>query len=74
MHAYPTSRSAVEYGRLARFLTLPDEERERWMALSLAEREALFAEGATTPAADPADFEAGDGHEGDGAEGLSATG
>ena len=35
-HAYPTSRSAVEYDRLARFLTLPDDERERWMALTLA--------------------------------------
>ncbi len=52
-HAYPTSRSALEYGRLARFLTLSDEERDQWMALTLRERESLFAEGATTPAADP---------------------
>ena len=51
-HAWPGSRSAVEYGRLARFLALPDEERARWMALSLRERESLFAEGATTPGVD----------------------
>jgi len=47
--AFPASRAAAEYGRLARFLTLPDAERERWMALSLSERGALFEEGATTP-------------------------
>jgi chromosome partitioning protein len=51
-HVYPTSRAAIEYGRLARFLTLPDEQRERWMSLTLREREALFADGATTPALD----------------------
>ncbi len=31
-------------GRLARFLLLPDEERARWMSLSLAERRAAFAD------------------------------
>jgi hypothetical protein len=41
--AFPTSRSAIEYRRLARFLVLPDEERARWMSLSLAERRAAFA-------------------------------
>ncbi len=50
--AFPTSRSAVEYRRLARFLTLPDAERERWMRLTLRERSALFDEGATTPGLD----------------------
>lgn len=70
-HAYPASRSAVEYGRLARFLTLRDEERERWMALTLREREALFADGATTPAADTEGAGAKDGAPG---TGLSATG
>jgi chromosome partitioning protein len=39
--AFPGTRAALEYGRLARFLTLPDAERERWMALSLSERQAL---------------------------------
>lgn len=50
--AFPTSRSAIEYDRLARFLCLPEVERQRWMALSLDERRALFEDGATTPAAD----------------------
>jgi chromosome partitioning protein len=67
--AYPTSRSSLEYRRLARFLTLPDEERERWMALTLREREALFAEGATTPAADLEELAAFRR-----AQGLTATG
>jgi chromosome partitioning protein len=40
--AYPQSRAALEYARLARFLTLPDAQREQWMALSLAERRAAF--------------------------------
>ena len=40
--AFPGSRSAIEYGRLARFLTLPDAQREQWMSLSLAERRAAF--------------------------------
>ena len=69
VHAYPASRSSVEYGRLARFLTLPDEEREGWMGLTLRERENLFAEGATTPAADPESA-----YEETDTEGLSATG
>jgi hypothetical protein len=50
--AFPQSRSAREYGRLARFLTLPDEERERWMALSLAKRRALFEQSAAGVDAD----------------------
>ena len=69
VHAYPASRASVEYGRLARFLTLPDEEREGWMALTLREREALFAEGATTPTAD-----LGSAFGESGSAGLSATG
>jgi len=40
--AFPFSRAAREYGRLARFLTAPDAQRERWMSLSLAERHAAF--------------------------------
>jgi chromosome partitioning protein len=40
--AYPTSRSSREYARLARFLTLPDAERDRWMDLTLDERAARF--------------------------------
>ncbi len=40
--AFPRSRAAREYGRLARFVVAPDAQRERWMALSLAERRAAF--------------------------------
>ena len=40
--AFPFSRAAREYGRLARFITAPDAQRERWMSLSLAERRAAF--------------------------------
>ena len=42
--AFPGSRAAREYGRLARFLTVPDAQRERWMSLSLAQRRAAFAD------------------------------
>ena len=42
--AFPDSRSALEYRRLARFLLLSNEERARWMSLSLAERRAAFAD------------------------------
>lgn len=38
--AFPGSRAAREYGRLAAFVTAPDVARERWMALSLAQRRA----------------------------------
>ncbi len=50
--AFPASRAAEEYRRLARFLALPDADRARWMNLSLRERSALFSEGATTPGLD----------------------
>jgi chromosome partitioning protein len=40
--AFPHSRAAREYGRLARFVVAPDAQRERWMSLSLAERRAAF--------------------------------
>ncbi len=40
--AFPHSRAAREYGRLARFLTIPDAQRERWLSLSLAQRRAAF--------------------------------
>jgi len=40
--AYPTSRSSLEYGRLARFLVLPDEERRQWMELPLATRHEVI--------------------------------
>jgi chromosome partitioning protein len=43
-HSFPGSRAAREYGRLARFLTVPDAQRERWMSLSLAQRRAAFAD------------------------------
>jgi chromosome partitioning protein len=59
--AFPQSRSSQEYGRLARFLTLPDAERERWMGRSLDARRALHERGAPAERADDDD------------EGLSAT-
>jgi chromosome partitioning protein len=62
--AFPHSRSAREYSRLARFITLPDVERDRWMALSLRERRALFEENASGEAMDT---------DREDAEGLSAT-
>ncbi|MFV1959676.1 MAG: ParA family protein [Planctomycetota bacterium] len=66
--AFPTSRSAIEYGRLARFLTLPDAERAKWMALTLEERRTLFEDGALTPSL------GGDaGDTAGGADGLSIT-
>ena len=40
--AYPGSRSAIEYGRMARYFTLPDTDRERWMGLTLAQRRAVL--------------------------------
>jgi chromosome partitioning protein len=42
--AFPHSQAAREYGRLARFLTVPDAQRDRWMSLSLAQRRAAFAD------------------------------
>ncbi len=66
--AFPGSRAAIEYGRLARFLTLPDAERDQWMGLRLDERRALFEDGATTPAVDPEPVEE------EAPEGLSAAG
>ena len=53
--AFPDSRAAIEYGRLARFLTLPDADREQWMRLSLSERSTLFEDGATTPGIEPSE-------------------
>lgn len=40
--SFPHSKAAREYGRLARFVTMPDAQRERWMALSLTQRRAAF--------------------------------
>ncbi len=40
--AFPTSRSALEYARLARFLTLPDQDRTQWMAMTLDERRRII--------------------------------
>ena len=40
--AYPNTRASIEYARLARFFTLPDEDRERWMNLTLAQRQAVL--------------------------------
>ncbi len=40
--AFPSSRAAQEYARLARFLTLSDVERRRWMDLTLAQRRRII--------------------------------
>ena len=40
--AFPASRSSIEYMRLARFFTLADDERDRWMRLSLSQRRAVL--------------------------------
>ena len=40
--AFPTSRASQEYARLARFLVLPDEERQQWMDLPLATRRQVI--------------------------------
>ncbi len=40
--AFPSSRSSQEYGRLARFLVLPDEERKQWMDLPLKVRRKVI--------------------------------
>ncbi len=40
--AFPTSRSSQEYGRLARFLVLPDAERAKWMDLPLRTRRKVI--------------------------------
>jgi chromosome partitioning protein len=59
--AFPGSRAAREYGRLARFLTVPDAQRERWMSLSLAQRRAAFADDAPAAGAADTGAEGGDG-------------
>jgi len=40
--AFPTTRSALEYARLARFVVLPDEERHQWMDLPLSVRRKVI--------------------------------
>ncbi len=40
--AFPSSRSSLEYARLARFLVLPDEERSQWMDLPLSVRRKVI--------------------------------
>jgi chromosome partitioning protein len=53
--AFPSSRAAREYSRLAAFLTWPDAQRERWMSQSLAQRRALLEQDeAGRPASDAA--------------------
>lgn len=52
--AFPTTRASQEYARLARFLVLPDAERQQWMDLPLATRHEVIAraeQGATDDAA-----------------------
>ncbi len=52
--AFPTTRASQEYARLARFLVLPDAERQQWMDLPLATRREVIAraeQGATDDAA-----------------------
>jgi chromosome partitioning protein len=73
--AFPGSRSAREYGRLARFIVLPDEERERWLALTLAERRSLFERerNGEAPGRAPARGGPDTSAEGGAEEGLSAT-
>jgi chromosome partitioning protein len=55
--AFPDSRSAREYARLARFLVLPDEDRRRWLSLPLAARSAAFEPDEPPPpgASEPSD-------------------
>ncbi len=50
--AFPTSRSSIEYGRMARFFCMKDEDRQRWMSLSLAQRRAALEKPATDNATD----------------------
>ena len=40
--AYPASRSALEYMRMARFFTLADEDRAKWMKLTLSQRREVL--------------------------------
>jgi chromosome partitioning protein len=40
--AFPHSRASLEYARLARFLVLPDAERQQWMDLPLATRRKVI--------------------------------
>ena len=40
--AFPHTRSALEYARLARFFTLSDSERRQWMELTVAERRRVI--------------------------------
>jgi len=40
--AFPESRAAQEYARLARFVTLPDEDRRRWVDMPLAKRREIL--------------------------------
>jgi chromosome partitioning protein len=40
--AFPHSRASLEYARLARFLVLPDAERQEWMDLPLAIRRKVI--------------------------------
>ncbi len=83
--AFPKTRSSLEYGRLARFLVLPDEERTQWMDLPLATRHDVIARmeqghadlvpDAGTNAAETNDAETNDAETGDAsAPGPNATG
>jgi chromosome partitioning protein len=60
--AFPETRSAVEYARLARFLTLPEAQRDQWMSLTLAQRRDAFD---TFDAGDRADARERDDDEGE---------
>ena len=50
--AYPTTRSAIEYSRMARFFTMTDKDRKRWMKLTLAQRRVALERSATDNAPD----------------------
>ncbi len=40
--AFPASRASLEYARLARFVVLPDDERQKWMDLPLSTRRKVI--------------------------------
>ncbi len=59
--AFPTTRSSIEYSRMARFFTLPDADRTRWMNLTLEQRRQVLDKGASSVVESSVGSEKGDG-------------